>query len=255
MPEKHYLFTYIIAYRHSIDRLKNIRKVIDWLAGFSGIELIIVEQDSKPKLPAYTLKGFRYIFTQSDLPFNKSWAFNVATKYATTPAIVFGDSDIVMDPNALIEGLKLLQTYESVSPYNRVIDLEPNEVNWDLNQLNQITRPGRGEEDVQKICLAGGIIMYRKESLEKIGGWSEDFIGWGGEDDFQSHKTQQLLHFNEMNAKCYHLYHPKVIPDMKYYQRNLNLLNTMVQYPKNDLIKYVNNSKNKNGFKNKYFDK
>ena len=255
MQDKHYLFTYIIAYRHSIDRLKNIRKVIDWLAGFSGIELIIVEQDSKPKLPAYTIKGFRYIFTQSDLPFNKAWAFNVGTKYATTPAIVFGDSDLIMEPTGLIESLKLLQTYESVSPYNRVIDLEPNEVNLDIQQLNQITRPGRGETDVQKICLAGGIIMYRKDAIEKIGGWSEDFIGWGGEDDFQSHKTRTLLHCHEAEGKCYHLHHPKVVPDMKYYQRNLNLLNNLVKYSPQDLTKYVNSSKNKIGYKNKYFDK
>ena len=72
-----YVFTFIIAYRHKLDRLTNLRRVIDWALGFQGVELIIVEQDKSPKLPAYTLKGFKYIFTKSDLPFNKSWAFNV----------------------------------------------------------------------------------------------------------------------------------------------------------------------------------
>ena len=253
--QKHYLFTYIIAYRHNNDRLGNIRKVIDWLSGFGGIELIIVEQDKSPKLPAYTLSGFKYIFTESSLPFNKAWAFNVGTKYSTTPAIIFGDSDIIMNPEQLIESLKLLQQYESVSPYNRVVDLERQEVNMTMDQMNQIPRPGRGETDVQKICVAGGVIMYRRDALEKIGGWSEDFIGWGGEDDFQSHKTKTLLKFHEREGKCFHIFHEKVKPDMKYYQRNLNLLNTLVKYPQSELLRYINGSRNRTGMKNKYTDK
>lgn len=250
-----YLFTYIIAYRHNLDRLQNIKRTIEWLSGFSGIELIIIEQDRKPKLPAYTLTGFKYIFTQSSLPFNKAWAFNVATKYATTPAIVFGDSDLIMDPEDFIESLKLLNQYEAISPYSRVIDLERQEQNMPLEQLKLISRPARGETDVQKICLSGGIIMYRRDALEKIGGWSEDFIGWGGEDDFQSHKTKVLLKWFEKPGTCYHIFHERVKPDMKYYQRNLNLLNKLIQYSQQDLVRYINNSKGKQGFKNKYFDK
>jgi len=254
--QKHYLFTYIIAYRHNNDRLGNIRKVIDWLSGFGGIELIIVEQDKSPKLPAYTLTGFKYIFTESSLPFNKAWAFNVGTKYSTTPAIVFGDSDIIMDPSQLIESLKLLQQYESVSPYNKVVDLERQEVNMNMDQMNQIPRPGRGETDVQKICLAGGIIMYRRDALEKIGGWSsESFMGWGGEDDFASILTKRFLKWYERPGKCYHIFHEKVKPDMKYYQRNLGLLNQLSSMSDAELIRYQNNSRNKNGMKNKYCDK
>ena len=40
-----YLFSFIIGYRHRQDRIQNLRRVIDWLSGFGGIEIIIVEQD------------------------------------------------------------------------------------------------------------------------------------------------------------------------------------------------------------------
>ena len=189
------------------------------------------------------------------MPFNKAWAFNVALKNATTDVIVFGDSDIIMDPNEFISSIKLLETYESVSPYNKVIDLEQNEVNMPIGQMATIARPGRGEVDIQKICLAGGIIMYRRESIFRIGGWDQAFISWGGEDDWQSHKTKTLLKWIECPNKCYHLYHAKVIPNMVYYKRNLQLLNKLVSISKEDLTKYISNSTPKIGFKNSYYDK
>lgn len=255
MDNNGYTFTYIIGYRHKLDRLTNLKRVIDWISGFKGVELIIVEQDKSPKLPAFSLKGFRYIFTKSDLPFNKSWAFNVGTKYSSTNVIIFGDSDLIMDPQEFINAIKLLEQYESVNPYNRVIDLTSEENGFNLEILKKINRPGRGETDIQKVPIAGGIIMFRKDSLFKIGGWSEDYIGWGGEDDYQSFKIKQLISYIEVPGRCYHLFHEKVKPDMIYYQRNLQLLNKLVTYTPQDTMKYISLSSPKNGLKNKYADK
>ncbi len=248
-----HLFSFIIPYRHRADRIINLRRVIDWVSGFGGVEIIVVEQDRSPKLDSLTFKGIKYIFTKSDIPFNKSWAFNVGLKNSTTETVVFGDCDLIMDPNKMIDALKSLDKYECVSPYSRVIDLEPNEVNLNISQMDSINRPGRGETDIQKICLAGGIIMYRRESISKIGGWSEDFIGWGGEDDFQSHKSKALLNcYEQMGTKCYHLWHERGAPEQSYYQRNLELLNKLVALPLQDLVSYNSNSSSKNGMKNKY---
>jgi len=251
--DKPFLFSVIIAYKHRNDRIHNLRRVLDWLYGFGRIEIIIVEQDKKPKLPDFPIKGIKYIFTKSNTPFNKSHAFNVGLKYATTDVIVFGDCDLIMDPHKFIDGLKLLEQYECVSPYSRVIDLNPNEVNLTLEQMNMINRPGRGETDIQKICLSGGIIMYRKEAIYKIGGWEEQFIGWGAEDDFQSHKSKNLLScYEQMSTTCYHLWHERGVPDQKWYQRNLQLLNKLIILPIDDLKKHIQASLPKIGMINKY---
>lgn len=246
-----YLFTLIIAYKHRNDRIHNLKRVLDWASGFGGIEIIIVEQDKNPKLHTFSFKGIKYIYTKSNLPFNKSHAFNVGLKHSTTQTIVFGDCDLIMDPQKMISGLKLLEQYECVSPYNRVIDLTPNEVNLSLEQMYQINRPGRGETDIQKICLSGGIIMYRKDAIVKIGGWCEDFIGWGGEDDFQSHKSKMFLNWHEQSGTCYHLWHDRSAPDPAPYQRNLQLLNKLVALTPQDMQKHINASIQKIGMKNK----
>ena len=83
-----HLFSFIIPYRHRADRIINLRRVIDWVSGFGGVEIIVVEQDRSPKLDSLTFKGIKYIFTKSNLPFNKSWAFNVGLKNSTTETIV-----------------------------------------------------------------------------------------------------------------------------------------------------------------------
>lgn len=255
METKPYLFTYIIAYKHRADRIHNLKRVLEWLIGFTGIEIIIVEQDKAPKLHTFSLRGVKHIYTESNLPFNKSWAFNVGLKYSTTNTIVFGDCDIVMDAQEFITGLKALQNFDCVSPYNKVIDLNQNEIHMTIDQMKNVIRPGRGETDIQKICLCGGIIMFRKEAIIAIGGWCERFIGWGAEDDYESFKAKMFLNCTELSANCYHLWHDRGIPDQKWYNRNLQLYNNLLQMGKEDVSKLIATTSPKNGMKNSFCDK
>lgn len=249
---KSHSFSFIIGYRHSPDRLSTLKRVIDWLVGFGGIQIIIVEQDSYSKLGSLTLKGIKHIFTKSDMPYNRSWAFNVGLKYAVTDVIVFGDSDLILEPQNLIDSLRLCEKYDCVSPYNVVLDLTQQESGFSIEDIKKIQRPGRGETDNQKINLCGGIVIYRKEAIYKIGGWCEDFIGWGGEDNFQEHKTKSLLTHYESIAKCYHLWHHRGEPDKRWYPRTLELLGNLVSLKGEDLIRQINMSAPKIGLKNKY---
>jgi predicted glycosyltransferase involved in capsule biosynthesis len=246
-------FTYIIGYRHKPDRLNNLRRVLDWINCFAGVDVIVVEQDDHSKISHLNLKC-RHIFLKSKEPYNKSWSFNVATKYSKSNVIVFGDSDLVMDPNKFIEGLKLLEQYEMVNPYKSVVDLDPNESNMQFEQMVSVDRPGRGETDHQKVPMCGGICMFRKDAISKIGGWNEDFIGWGGEDDFQSIKVKNFLTHIELSNRCYHLFHNREQPDMNGYQRNLQLLQALGNLSKEDLVKSINKNLPKNGMRNSHDD-
>jgi predicted glycosyltransferase involved in capsule biosynthesis len=154
--------------------------------------------------------------------------------------------------NEFIEGLKALQENEMVSPYYSVVDLDQQESGMDFNQILQINRPGRGENDNQKINISGGIAMFRRDAIARIGGWNEDFIGWGGEDDFQTMKVKNFLKWTELKYRCFHLYHAKEQPDMKWYQRNLQILNNSAKFTKDDLAKQINMSMPKMGMINKY---
>ncbi len=246
-----YSFTYVIGYRHKSDRLNNLKRVLDWINGFQGAEILLIEQDKHSKISHLNLKC-KHIFLKSALPYNKSWSFNVAIKNAKSNIIVYADSDLIMDPNQFIQGLQMLQEYEMVNPYSSVIDLNPQESGLQLEEMLKTNRPGRGENDHQKVPLCGGICMFRKESIMKIGGWNEDFIGWGAEDDFVSVKVKHFLNWTELSNKCYHLYHDRSTPDMNLYQRNLQLYQKLSTLTKEDLMKTVNTSIQRIGMKNKY---
>ena len=249
--ESPYLFTYIIGYRHNPERVNNLKRVLDWLNSFKGIEIIIVEQDKSQNLPNLTLSGFKYIFTKSHLPYNRSWAFNVGLKNSTTNAIVFGDSDLIMDRMEFINSLNMLNQYECVSPYNSVLDLEPNESLMPIESISGIRRAGRGENDNQKINLCGGIVIYRRDSIFKIGGWCERFFGWGGEDNYQEFKTKGLLSWYEKPGKCYHLWHKRLPPDPKFYNKTLEMLNKLMGMSMDDTKRLIHADMPKIGLKNK----
>jgi cellulose synthase/poly-beta-1,6-N-acetylglucosamine synthase-like glycosyltransferase len=186
------------------------------------------------------------------MPYNRSWSFNVGLKYAKSQIVVFGDSDLIMNPDDFINGLKAMSEFEMVSPYSSVVDLTPQETGLAFEQITKISRPGRGENDNQKINISGGISIFRKESILKIGGWSEDFIGWGGEDDFQTIKVHNFLKWTELNAKCYHLFHNKELIDQKNYQKTLQILQKAKTLNKEELQRAISMSSQKMGMKNKY---
>jgi len=65
-------------------------------------------------------------------------------------------------------------------------------------------------------------------------------------------KVKTLLNWYENTSKCFHLWHSKEQPDMKLYQRNLQLLQKITEMSKDDIKRYSNSSINKIGMKNLY---
>ena len=244
-------FTYVIGYRHRLDRLSNLRRVLDWINGFTGVDVILIEQDTHSKIAHLNLKA-RHVFLKTDKPYNRSWAFNVATKMSKSNIVAFSDADIIMEPNQFINSIKLIEKYDMISPYTSVLDLQQNESGLPISELLKINRPGRGETDHQKINICGGLCIFRKDAIQRIGGWNELFIGWGGEDDFQAIKVENFLTHIEVPNKCYHLYHTREQPDMVGYQKTLQLLQQLKNLSKEDLIKSINSSIPKIGMSNKY---
>ena len=243
-------FTYIIGYRHRADRLNYLRRTLDWVNGFTNVQIILVEQDKHTKISHLNLRC-EHIFVKSNMPYNRSWAFNVGLKYAKSQIVVFGDSDLIMNPEDFINGLKAMSEFEMVSPYSSVLDLTPQESGLPLEQVIKIERPGRGETDNQKINISGGIAIFRKDAIMKIGGWSEEFFSWGGEDDFQTIKVHNFLTWTELKSKCYHLYHHRESPDPNHYKRSLSILQKASTMSKEELQKSINMSLPKIGMKNK----
>ncbi len=240
--------SYIIPYKHNIERYLNLVKVIDWLYSIPlDMEVIIIEQiDSDVNFrisDIFTHVKVISVYSNSTI-FNKSWLMNIGVKNTTSDVLIFGDCDIILPINDFIESVKLISTNHVVSPYNKVIDLDPTESLMSYSNIFKIDRSGRGELDNQKINICGGIVIFRRDVLLNIGGWCEDFDGWGCEDDFQSFKVDMFgLISVEYNSNSYHLYHGRSKIDMNLYSKSLNLYS---QYLKMDIETHrriINNNK------------
>jgi len=242
--------TYVIGYRHRMDRIINLRKVLEWLASFNKLDVIIVEQDKYSKISHLNLRA-THVFIKSDKPYNRSWAFNVALKRNKNPVIIFGDCDIVMDPQELVNSINELNNFDVVSPYSSVLDLTPEETNYPFNMLPQIQRAGRGENDNQKINLCGGIVIFKAESIVKMGGWNQDFFGWGAEDNFQTLKVEKLgMKTYEAPHRCYHLWHTRATPDMSNYEKSMQILNYFADADADKIRSHINATIPRMGLKN-----
>ena len=156
-----------------------------------------------------------------------------------------------MDPNEFISALKKLEEYECINPAKNITYLNQSETNMNFDQWRNIIR----SNDLNEDSLCRGIAMFRKDSIQRIGGWSEDFIGWGGEDEHQTFKVKNLLTYFECDYRCYHLYHNSEKKNQFFYQRNLQLLQNLKSMSKEDSIRYINNSSSKIGMKNRFLDK
>jgi len=247
--KNNFLFTYIIPFRYNRTNLVNLRRVLDWLSGFSQLEVIVVEQDKSEKLRTFSLKGFKHIFTESHLAFNKGWAYNVGVKYSTTPSLIFGDSQTKMDPNKMIESLKLLQQYESVNATSEVIELTHTEMDLGFDMLNQINRKSN------KTVFTHGITIYRRDVINKLGGWPEEFIGSTGIDEFQSKKTEEITTHIQCENKAFVFPHSPINENKFLKKRNEDLLAKMLPMTSHDIGKYVNNTYPRIGLKMRFVDK
>jgi len=245
--------TYVIGYRHRMDRLMNLKKTMEWVSAFSNMDIILVEQDTESKVSHLALPG-RHIFARNAGPYNRSWAFNIALKYNQNPMIAFGDSDIIMEPGEFASSVNQLTENDVVSPYSSILDLTQEESNFSFQNLLSIKRAGRGETDNQRINLCGGIVLFRTEAAMRVGGWAENyFVGWGGEDDFQTFKVEKLgLKTRVMPHRAYHFHHSKQEIDQVAYHRMLAQLQQLVQLDDAKLQSHINASLPKMGMLNKY---
>lgn len=245
-------FTYIIPFKYTDDRLITLKKVLSNIKESNlNCEVIVIEQGNESLLPKDVITTENYIFINNPFPFNKSWALNVAWKLATTNTIVFGDADNLIDMKHITSSIKELDEYDFVSPHIKLVDLGIDENNLEFNDIFNIQRPGRGELDHQKLPMCGAMTIFRKEALDKIGGWPEEFFGWGAEDDAMSIKVKHFLKWKENDNNCYHLYHERVQPEQNWYYRNLQIYNNYVNIDKDKLLNYIESIRPYIGDKNR----
>jgi hypothetical protein len=228
--------SYIISYHESkVDvnqkRKRNLEILLDILNEYFGesLEIIIIEQDTEPKLKLSKFRPnvkqlFIYHDTEYNKTFNKAWSFNVAAKNTTRSILCFGDTDIVMNKQDYYKSFVSCHTDGIVDPFNKqMIDVVDDKM---IDALIKTKNVGYLMGNVRPNCdCASGIFLMRRDMYENIGGWEEGFEGWGCEDAVMEHKMRILnLKLTSFSFKAYHLNHNTAPIDQSQYEKNRNYL-------------------------------
>jgi len=244
--------TYIIPYRKTSDenRERNLRFVLGWVSRkLPESKIVVVEQDKKPSyVPA---ENVGHMFIENDGPFNKAWALNCAAVRAETKKLAFGDCDIVLRDEVLYHSLQFLETCEAVSSYQKGIVYLSEEESASARSKEEPSQwafaPRSRPPRAMHIPFAAGLFFIRKSGFEKVGGWDEEFEGWGGEDDAMSHKIKNLLPWVWLDHPAYHLYHKPADVVKEEHQKNIFTLNTILSIPQISLSIYAKQNLEKIG--------
>ncbi|KAA9019494.1 galactosyltransferase-related protein [Niallia endozanthoxylica] len=169
-----------------------------------------------------------------DKIFNRCKAINAAAEKASRNVFVLADADVIYDPDLLVESVLSLQKAPWVIPFNRILDISQKkteeilkiEPSWPLSLTNE----NYSEFKIDKL-FAGKLNVLSREAFEKVGGYDEQFLGWGCEDDaFLLAMNTLSGQFINMNRPIYHFWHPFVGADNNpYYRKNLKRLSRYQQ--------------------------
>ncbi|KKN19672.1 hypothetical protein LCGC14_0943400 [marine sediment metagenome] len=197
----------IIAYSYSED--KNRQKALELLIHninkqkFTNFEVIAIEQavlnlDNKNSFPYKHLVD-KYILLKDpkQRPFNKSWVMNVGARYASTDNLLFIDADILFESD-------FLQKINNNIPYFKLFKC------WSQYECmsgrdNPYTRI-HTQDTIS--CLIGVWYCEKKYYFNVLGGYNENYFGYGREDNDIWQRARYLLNqIPCINYSLSHYYH------------------------------------------------
>jgi len=236
--------SYIITYRATDDpaRRANLEAALAWLKLQNLAEVIVVEQDVAPALgDLASFAGLRNLFAYNPGPFNKSWGFNLGVRASKGSVLAFGDADL------LCRGLQAaVAAARSGAPvvraFSEAIDLDEADSDMlraDLSCLGDpsfgAAAPDRAQSgEIAPLC--GGLVLFQRQFLVRIGCWDERFLGWGGEDDAMDIKVRRsgARGIILKGSPAFHLAHRRAVANIAadpHYRNNLALLQQLRAMP------------------------
>jgi glycosyltransferase involved in cell wall biosynthesis len=239
--------SFIIPHR-GVERLPLLRTVIGSIFAQTDIpiECIVVEQNKRKEAEFPSCVRHIHLPHPTDAEgWYKSWAFNVGVAAAKADIVVCHDGDILVPDSYEREITRHLRDggYEAVHLQRFLFCLGSTDTQ-DLLSAGVLARnvtPERVRQNWQ-----GGTLAIRKDAFEKIGGYDERFVGWGGEDNEFYDRCRILRNWRFGYLPFVHLWHPpqaeKVSLDSC---GNLDLLNRLLEISKEERIAALKSKKEK----------
>ncbi|MGY6530821.1 MAG: glycosyltransferase family 2 protein [Cyanobacterium sp.] len=206
------------------------------------LKVVFIESDKQPSLTIQEQLekiGINYFFVQSDGVFHKTSLLNHGLNLVNTKYSMAYDVDLIPYKNSLFDHLDIAKksAFLLVTAYRLMVKQSFIDDKSDLNSI--IEQSAIAPEDkpraLKKHLIShekfGVLPIFRTEELERIGGWDEEFVGWGGEDQDMIERYSNLgynlcrvpdlvyLHLNHHHNSDW--YSPEIIKKNReyYYQK------------------------------------
>lgn len=203
--------SFVIGHRGD-HRLPHLLKALESIAGQcdTGIECIVVEQDVHPLLQGRLPDWVRLVHTPppvADMPYCRSWAFNVGARLALGDLLVLHDNDVLIPADYAVRSLDRMRAGFDVINLKRfgfyLGEAHTREIFAGRAEIADIPPAG-----IMQNALGGGTIAIRRDAYVRIGGMDEGFVGWGGEDNEFWERAQTLRVWPYGCLPYLHLWHP-----------------------------------------------
>lgn len=212
----------VISFRRkNEERETNLYTVLRHLnQTYEDYKVWVIEADDSPKFEWTRAPGtaHQHVFIHDVRPFPKSFLYNMGALLVRGPVICFHDADVISNPRYLrfaVDEMLDASVSDFINPYQNVYD-----VSGDAKQ-EFVDSPDYSKKfdglDVANLPpgvsllyenSAGGIMVCRKSTYIKVGGYNPNLLGFGGEDDEMIVRARKLGHtWNSLRAPLFHLTH------------------------------------------------
>jgi hypothetical protein len=201
----------IVIGHRGVDRLPHLLATLEGIAGQQNVSMdcVVVEQDSEASVAGHLPDWVRYIHTpppSPDMPYCRSWAFNIGVKHSRGEVLVLHDNDMLVPADYAANILeKVRQGYEVVNLKRFIFYL--NEHHTETLFLGKGKMTDEAPHLIVQNLEAGGSVAITRKAYDQIGGMDESFIGWGGEDNEFWERAQTLRVWPYAYLPIVHLWH------------------------------------------------
>jgi hypothetical protein len=178
--------SFIIGHK-GLSRLSHLLFTLKTIAAQKNvsIECLIVEQAVAPEIQQFLPSWVRYMHTPlpyPEMPYCRSWAFNVGARIARGSLLVFHDNDMLVPREYALQLLgRYMEGYEVIN-LKRFIFYLCEAHSARIFSSGEVLLDKAPKAVVQNL-EAGGSVAISKDTFFAIGGFDESFMGWGGEDN------------------------------------------------------------------------
>jgi hypothetical protein len=202
----------VIGYREDEERperTENLNNAVQALMDqeFAGsVRVVVCEQSEKGTLKNY--HPFGWVWDEYTLPFNRSRAFNLGARVLPhCDTLCFFDADILVDRWWVKRCSDQMVGNDLIIPYTTVNYLKEKGTPAVVEARKRSGSVPEVSPERRARFAYGGVLWITRTLFELSGGYDEQYIGWGAEDDDYVWRLKQLGPVMRMDETLTHMWH------------------------------------------------